>query len=383
MKSRSLVVTLSLVFLSGFVLRGQSDHLALTPPMGWNSWNAVECHVSDALIRAQADMIASNGMREAGYLYVNIDDCWEGKRDASGVIHPNSNFPDMKKLADYIHGKGLKVGIYSSPGPQTCAGFEGSYKHEEQDAQTYAGWGIDNLKYDWCSAEKVYKTSENEAAYKRMAQALAATRRPILYSLCQYGLEHPWTWAPSIGANSWRTTDDIRPTFESIIALGFGEQDGLGRFAGPGHWNDPDMLEVGNGELSLDEDRLHFGLWSMLAAPLLAGNDLTKMKPEVLEILTNREVIAVDQDALGIQGHRIWQEGPIEVWIKPLADHSTAVALFNKGESASNVSVQLRELGLSERVQVRDLWKARELGYAQERFSANVPRRGVVLVKMQ
>jgi alpha-galactosidase len=374
---------LMLLFCMAAVLNAQQSEVARTPPMGWNSWNLFACKVTDAVVRAQADAMATNGMKAAGYTYINIDDCWEGTRDAQGNIRTNDKFPDMKALADYVHSKGLKLGIYSSPGPQTCAKFEGSYQHEEQDARTWAAWGIDYLKYDWCSARQVYQQSEMPVVYKKMGDALKKTGRPIVFSLCQYGLDKVWEWGPSVGGNLWRTTDDIKPNIESIISLGFGQQHGLERFAGPGHWNDPDMLEVGNGRLSLDENRLHMSLWCLLSAPLLAGNDLSQVKPEILEILTNPEVVALDQDLLGVQGHRVWQEGPIDVWVKPLADGGRAVGLFNKGESVNEVTVLLRELGIADGVQVRDLWARRDLDTVRNSFTAKVPRHGVVLVKMR
>jgi alpha-galactosidase len=374
---------LMLLFLLAAALFAQQSEVARTPPMGWNSWNLFACKVSDSVVRAQADAMASNGMKAAGYTYINIDDCWEGARDAQGNIQSNDKFPDMKALADYVHSKGLKIGIYSSPGPRTCAKFEGSYQHEEQDARTWAAWGIDYLKYDWCSAREVYQQSEMPAVYKKMGDALKKAGRPIVYSLCQYGLDRVWEWGPSVGGNLWRTTNDIKPSMEFIVSLGFGQQHGLERFAGPGHWNDPDMLEVGNGRLSPDENRLHMSLWCMLAAPLLAGNDLSQMKPDVLEILTNPEVVALDQDPLGVQGHRVWQEGPIDVWVKPLADGGRAVGLFNKGESVNEVTVQLRELGVADGARVRDLWAKQDLGTARNSFTAKVPRHGVVLVKMR
>lgn len=252
----------SIVLLCGLSssLVGQNTQVAAMPPMGWNSWNHFACRVSDAVVRAAADAIANNGMKQAGYVYVNIDDCWQGQRDEKGIIRPNEKFRHMKALADYVHGKGLKLGIYSSPGPKTCAQYEGSFGHEEQDAQQYAAWGMDYLKYDWCSAEKVYKRSEMKAAYKKMYDALRRTGRPIVYSLCQYGLERVWEWGPSVGGNLWRTTEDISDDYRSMGFIGFG-QDGLEKFAGPGHWNDPDMLEVGNGKMTDDEYRTHMSLW--------------------------------------------------------------------------------------------------------------------------
>ena len=266
-------------------------HAALTPPMGWNSWNFFHGNVTDMDIRNAADQLVATGMKDAGYVYVNIDDTWEGERDADGVLHSNAKFPDMKALADYVHSKGLKLGIYSSPGPKTCAGFAASLDHETQDAQLYASWGVDYLKYDLCSYREAVMAVQAPddkaaqmrlmfAAYEKMDKALKATGRPIVYSLCQYGWDAVWEWGPKVGANLWRTTGDIQPNWQSIYSI-LNEQAGLAGYAGPGHWNDPDMLEVGNGRLSLAEDRTHFSMWAMLAAPLLAGNDLPNMTPEV------------------------------------------------------------------------------------------------------
>lgn len=379
--ARALFAVMISCWLSGISL-AQDPELARTPPMGWNSWNYFAEKVTDAIIRGQADAMVSKGMKAAGYVYVNIDDTWEGQRNAQGIIQTNSKFPDMKALADYVHSKGLKLGIYSSPGPKTCANYEGSYGHEEQDAQQYAAWGIDYLKYDWCSAERVYKPSDMQAAYKKMHDALRRTGRPIVYSLCQYGLQRVWSWGASVGGNLWRTTGDIEPNYDRMALIGFG-QNGLERFAGPGHWNDPDMLEVGNGKMNLDENRTHMSLWCLLAAPLLAGNDLTKTTPETLAILTNPEVIAVDQDPADIQGHRVWQEGPLEVWMKPLADGSKAVGLFNRGESPMEVRVNFGDIGVSGSATVRDLWAKKDLGSFQASYSAEVPTRGVVMIKVK
>jgi alpha-galactosidase len=361
-------------------LSAQATKIAQTPPMGWNSWNHFECKVNDAVIRAAADAIVSTGMKDAGYLYVNIDDCWQGKRDEKGVIHPNERFPDMKGLADYVHSKGLKLGIYSSPGPKTCAGYEGSFGHEEQDAQTYAEWGIDYLKYDYCSFQG--DVPAQVAAYKKMGEALQGTGRPVVYSLCQYGMDRGWTWGTSVGGNLWRTTEDISDDYDRMAYIGFG-QNGLERFAGPGHWNDPDMLEVGNGKMSKDEYLTHMSLWCLLAAPLLAGNDLAKMSAETLAILTNPEVIAVDQDPWGIQGRRVAQEGQLEVWVKPLADGSKAVGLFNRGESVMPVTAYFQDIGVGETATVRDLWPRKDVGTFRESFAAQVPKHGVVMIKVR
>ena len=379
--AKTLTTVAVLCGVSGTLL-AQSMQLAATPPMGWNSWNHFACKVSDAVVRAAADAIASNGMKQAGYIYVNIDDCWQGKRNEKGIIQPNERFPDMKALADYVHSKGLKLGIYSSPGPLTCAKYEGSYGHEEQDAQTYAGWGMDYLKYDWCSAAKVYKPSEMPAVYKKMYDALKRAGHPIVYSLCQYGMEQVWEWGASVGGNLWRTTDDISDNYESMCFIGFG-QNGLQKFAGPGHWNDPDMLEVGNGKMTKDEYLTHMSLWCILAAPLLAGNDLSKMTQATLGILTNPEVVAVDQDPKGVEGHRISQVGPLEVWAKPLADGSQVVGLFNRGESMNPVSLDFRDIGVSGSVTIRDLWGRKDLGSFQDHFTASVPKHGVVMIKVK
>ncbi|MGI8960148.1 MAG: glycoside hydrolase family 27 protein [Bryobacteraceae bacterium] len=353
--------------------------LASTPPMGWNGWNHFECKVSDQIIRAQADAMVSSGMKAAGYEYINIDDCWQGHRDATGSLHPNSRFPDMKALAEYVHSKGLKLGIYSSPGPKTCDGYEGSYGHEEQDAQTYAGWGIDLLKYDLCSLEG---KGDQIAAYQKMGSALKKTGRPIVYSLCQYGMEGVWKWGRSVGGNLWRTTDDIRDNYYSMVVFGFG-QNGLEAFAGPGGWNDPDMLEIGNGGLNEDESKTQMSLWSILAAPLFAGNDLSKMNSSTLAILTNAEVIRVDQDANGIQGRRVRQVGPLEIWMKPLSDGSKAVGLFNLDWGSMPMTVNFAELGLGASVTIRDLWEHKELGVFHESFTATVPKHGVVMIKVK
>jgi alpha-galactosidase len=348
--------------------------------MGWNSWNHFACQVTEADVRAAADALAATGMQQAGYIYVNIDDCWQGQRDAGGAIHPNSKFPDMKRLSDYVHARGLKLGIYSSPGPKTCAGFEGSLGREELDAQTYAAWGIDYLKYDYCSFQG--DIPAQIAAYRKMHEALARTGRPIVFSLCQYGMDRVWAWGPAVGGNLWRTTGDISDNYDRMAYLGFG-QNGLERFAAPGHWNDPDMLEVGNGKMNGDEYRTHMSLWCLLAAPLLAGNDLSKMSAETLAILTNPEVVAVDQDRLGVQGQRVAQEGQLEVWVKPLADGCKAVGLFNRGESPMPVTAYFRDVGVGDAAAVRDLWQKRDLGVFHSSFTAQVPSHGVVMVKVK
>jgi alpha-galactosidase len=377
--------------------------VAATPPMGWNSWNFFAGKVTDKDIRDTADLLVSTGMRDAGYVYVNIDDTWEGERDAQGRIQSNSKFPDMKALADYVHSKGLKLGIYSSPGAKTCARFEGSLGHEEQDAQTYAEWGIDYLKYDLCSYRTVMTAQAPDdvagqyklmrAAYAKMHEAMLAatakTGRPMVYSLCQYGWDSVWEWGPTVGANLWRTTGDISANFDRMSVIGRG-QAGLAKFAGPGHWNDPDMLEVGNGKLTLDENRTHMTLWAMLAAPLIAGNNLTQMTPEIGAVLMNKDAIAIDQDELGRQGDRIFAEGPVEIWAKPLKGaggrKAAALAIFNFGETASEmrgISLHLKQAGFTGQVTARDVWGAKDLGTIGDDTTFSVPRHGVVLLVLR
>ena len=391
-KSTSTASTAALAMGLGLTLTAlparAAPILAATPPMGWNSWNHFAGKIDDATVRAQADALVASGMRDAGYVYVNIDDTWQGTRDAAGVIHPNARFPDMKALAAYVHSKGLKLGIYSSPGPKTCAGFEGSYDHEEQDAKTYAAWGIDYLKYDLCSlgasmiaAGSLDKAQAIElAAYRRMGEALRATGRPIVYSLCQYGFSQVWRWGGDVDGNLWRTTGDIEDKYPRMAAIGFG-QAGLSKFAKPGQWNDPDMLEVGNGGMTPTEYRTHMSLWALLAAPLLAGNDLTTMTPDTMAILTNREVIAIDQDPLGAQGDRVSAEGPLEIWAKPLAGGAKAVGLFNTSDLPATMEVDLAILGYPS-ANVRDVWTGKTVTGDKGRYRVDVPAHGVVLLRV-
>ena len=363
-----------------------------TPPMGWNSWNHFAGRVTDADVRGAADMLVATGMRDAGYTYVNVDDTWEGKRDSQGLLHTNERFPDMKALGDYIHSKGLKFGIYSSPGAKTCGGFEGSLGHEAQDAKMYAEWGVDYLKYDLCSFQddmrKVKAEHPNESdaaknlmivAYRKMGDALKATGRPILYSLCQYGVDQPWRWGPGVGAQMWRTTDDIDDSYGRMIAIGF-SQAGLAKYAGPGHWNDPDMLEIGNGKMTEEEYRTHMSLWVLLAAPLIAGNDLSKMNEADKNLLMNKEAIAIDQDALGKQGDRLYQSGDFDVWTKPLSDGRIAVGLFNRSWDNREVSVDLAEIGFRNGARLRDVWKQKDLGQQSGVFTDTIPKHGVTLL---
>ncbi|HET6215976.1 MAG TPA: glycoside hydrolase family 27 protein [Acidobacteriaceae bacterium] len=379
--------------------RAQSSALVATPPMGWSSWNHFGGKVNDADIRAAADTMVANGMRDAGYVYINIDDGWQGERDANGNIRANQKFPDMGALAAYVHSKGLKLGIYSSPGPKTCGGYAGSYGHEEQDAKTFATWGMDYLKYDLCSYESIMDmwdtkhpdeplaamridkaTAMMEDAYRKMHRALLGTHRTIVYSICQYGIGDVWTWGPSAGGNLWRTTDDIRDDYRSMSLIGF-SQAGLERFAGPGHWNDPDMLEIGNGGMTPDEYRTQMSLWAMLAAPLLAGNDLTRMDTTTKSILMNKDVIAVDQDRLGVQGRRI---GPLQIWMKPLSGGAKAVAIFNTviDDQAIPITLRLKDVGFTGAVNARDLWAHKDLGVIGGSYTVVPPPGGVVMLRL-
>ena len=372
-----------------------ANGLALTPPMGWNSWNKFGCNIDEKSVRAVADAMVSTGMRDAGYQYVVIDDCWQGKRDADGNILADSvKFPSgIKALADYIHSKGLKFGIYSDAGSKTCGGRLGSQGHEYQDALTYARWGVDYLKYDWCFTG----TRNSEEAYALMADALRATDRDIVFSICNWGVNRPtmtdksmpWDWGQKIG-NLWRTTEDIYDAWAGRRRSSLGMvnivdlTEPLYSYAGPGHWNDPDMLEIGNGGMSTVEYRGQFSLWAMMAAPLIAGNDIAAMDDDTRKILTNREIIAVDQDRMGVAGRRVRDDGDLEVWARPLADGSRAVVMFNRSEKSADITASWPEVGYpaSMTLKVRDLWEHISLGSRTGKFTANVPAHGVVMVRL-
>jgi alpha-galactosidase len=380
------LVSATLLLAGSFVSAG--DGLALTPPMGWNSWNKFGCNVSEALVRGAADAMVASGMKDAGYQYVVIDDCWQVRREASGAIVADpERFPSgMNALADYVHAKGLRFGLYSDAGTLTCAKRPGSKDHEAQDARSYAEWGVDYLKYDWCNTAG----QDTRDSYARMSQALRASGRPIVFSICEWGSTKPWLWAQGIG-QLWRATGDIQDCWDCGRSWGgmgvvhiIDQLAELHPFAGPGHWNDPDMLEVGNGHLTPAENRAHFSFWALLAAPLMAGNDLAAMTSEIREILTNREVIAVDQDPLGMQGRKVWDDGAREVWMKPLADGSRAVILFNRGSEESTLTAQWEAIGLfpGTRAAVRDLWTHAEAGVFTERYQAKVEPHGVAMLKL-
>jgi alpha-galactosidase len=355
-------------------------NLAPTPPMGWSSWNRFGEAVDDRTVREIADALVASGLRDEGFIYVNIDDGWQGKRDASGRLRPNAKFPDMKALADYVHARGLKLGLYTSPGPKSCAGYEGSYGHIRQDAQTFADWGIDYLKYDLCSGEAFYHTADTVyAAYQEMGEALAATRRDIVYSLCEYGRFDVGAWGRDVGGNLWRTTGDIEDNYATMAKIGF-DRNGTPNHTGPNGWNDPDMLEVGNGGMTHDEYRTHLALWAMLSAPLILGNDVRSMTPETLDLLKDPEVIAVDQDKAGLQGLPARKDGAVEIWTKRLADGSTAVGIFNRGDTEAQPAVTWRDLGLKPS-HIRDLWNRADVTAAATQ-SFTVPKHGVVFLRV-
>jgi alpha-galactosidase len=365
--------------------------LVRTPPMGWNSWNKFAGRVTAEDVKGMADAIVSSGMAKAGYIYVNIDDTWEGpSRDANGNITTNTKFPDMKGLADYVHSKGLKIGIYSSPGPLTCAGYIASYGHEEQDAKQFAAWGFDYLKYDWCSAGNIYKDEDMQAVYQKMGDALLKAGRPIVYSLCQYGRSEVWTWAAKVGGNAWRTTGDISDRWLSLDGIGFGTrvpgnrtQLDIASATQPGHVNDPDMLEIGNGGMTADEYRLHMSLWSIYSSPLLAGNDLRTMTDEIKSILMNAEVIAVNQDKAVKPAKKIAETGTTVILAKPLADGSMAVGLFNRGDDAAPVTLTWSSLGLTgKKLQARDLWAHQPVEVVAESYTVTVAKHGVVMLRV-
>ena len=374
-------------------LRAQ-EILAATPPMGWNSWNKFGCNVDENLIRQTADAMAKSGMKDAGYQYVVIDDCWQTSRDKEGnIVADPEHFPSgIKALADYVHSRGLKFGIYSDAGEKTCAGRPASRGHEFQDARQYAAWGVDYLKYDWCNTT----TQDARASYALMRDALNAAGRPIVFSMCEWGTAKPWLWGKGVG-NLWRTTGDIQDRWQGKKEWKPGdccsngmldivdEEAELASYAGPGHWNDPDMLEVGNGGMTLPEYHAHFSLWAILAAPLISGNDLREMKPEIAEILLNPEVIAVDQDRLGRQGTRVRKDGDLEVWARPLEGGNRAAVLLNRGTTEKSITVKWTDLDYPGQMtaEVRDLWQKKDLGKMKGEFSAPVAPHSAVMITIK
>lgn len=397
------ILTIAVFFICSFgKLNAQKfEGLALTPPMGWNSWNNFACNIDEVLIRQTADAMVTSGMKDAGYQYVVIDDCWHGKRDSLGFIHPDpQRFPSgMKALANYVHSKGLKFGIYSCAGDKTCAGRPGSRGHEYQDAITYAQWGVDYLKYDWCNTTGL----NSIGAYTTMRDALYAAGRPIVFSICEWGDTKPWEWGKNVG-HLWRTTGDITDCFDCEINHGSWSswgivkiiemRKGIRQYAGPDHWNDPDMLEVGRG-MTVNEDRAHFSMWAMLAAPLIAGNDLRNMKKETIEILTNKDVIAINQDSLGVQALKYSDNvNGIEVWVKPLKNGDWAICFFNKTEQKRKIDFEWTKNNIADDISktalrtneitytIKDLWTKKILGTTKTKLSAEVPLRDVFLVRL-
>jgi alpha-galactosidase len=379
------------------------QNLAMTPPMGWNSWNKFACNVDENMIKQMADAMVNTGMKDAGYTYINIDDCWHGDRDAKGFIHPDATrFPSgMKALADYVHSKGLKLGIYSDAGSQTCGGRPGSRGYEFQDALTYAEWGIDYLKYDWCNTEGL----KAEGAYKTITAALKKAGHPIVLSICEWGTDKPWEWGQNVG-HLWRTTGDIFNCFDCIKDHGswkaFGVmqildmQKGLRQYAGPGHWNDPDMLEIGNGQLNAGEDRAHFTMWAMIAAPLIAGNDLRNMDKETLEVLTNKEIITLNQDKLGIQGFKVSAEDGLEVWAKPLSNGDWGITFLNRSTTPKKVDFNWATQKVYDDINkldpafatttytIKNLWDKKDKGTAttKKALKAEIPAHDVLALRL-
>ena len=363
-----------------------ADNLLQTPPMGWNSWNAFHTDITEQKIKDAAQALVSSGMKAAGYEYINIDDAWmDTVRDAQGRLQPDpKRFPHgIKALADYVHSLGLKIGIYESAGTKTCAGFPGSLNHEKTDAESFAKWGIDYLKLDNCNNQGV----DYMERYGGMQKALLATGRPIVYSICEWGVKDPYQWAPAI-SQLWRTTGDISDNWNSMINI-VDQQVGLEKYAGPGHWNDPDMLEVGNGGMTNTEYRTHFSLWAILAAPLIAGNDLFHMTEPTREILTNKEVIAVNQDPAGKQGYKVSDDGDQEVWVKPMSDGSFAVLLLNRGKDGAFMMTTVEQVGLQKAAsyKVVNLWSQGNR-YQEKTYSTNdlirssVPSHGVAMFRV-
>ncbi len=378
-----------------FTIVGGEHKLALTPPMGWNSWNVWAGAVDQEKVKAAADELINTGLAAHGYLYINVDDTWEAGRDAQGNILTNKKFPDMPGLSNYIHKKGLRFGIYSSPGTLTCAGFTASYQHEDQDAVTYAAWGVDYLKYDWCSYGDIAKDDKSIAAYMKpyqvMGSSLGKVNRDILYSLCQYGMGDVWKWGsdPSVNGNAWRTTGDITDNWHSLKSI-IESQAGHENYSAPGHWNDPDMLMVGivgfgkthPTGLTPNEQLLHISMWSMLSAPLLIGCDMTRLDKFTVDLLSNDEVIDIDQDPLGKAASQIVKNGTSEVWSRQLFDGTHALSLVNMGDGAQKITVKWSDAGITGSVSVRDLWLHKNIGLSKDNYTVEVPAHGCVLLKV-
>ena len=367
------------IFSLIYLVTSLDNGVGLTPPMGWNSWNKFGCSINEKLIMSTIDTIVSSGLAKAGYTYVNLDDCWQKTRDENGKIQPNPDFfPNgMKVLADYAHEKGFKFGLYSDAGYATCCNLPGSLGYEDIDAKTYEEWGIDYLKYDNCNTDG----SAPEVRYPVMRDALLKINRTIYYSMCEWGINAPAKWGKEV-ANSWRNTGDIEDNWKSMLTI-IDANDYWGDYAGPGGWNDPDMLEVGNGGMTYEEYKVHFGLWCLSKAPLLIGCDITNMSEETFEILTNEEVIAINQDSLGVQGKKLESNDGKEIWGGPLSKNAFVVMLLNRGESPSEIEVNFEKVGIKKgEYIVRDLWEKKDLGIFSESFKENVNPHSGILVKI-
>ncbi len=380
-------------------------NIALTPPLGWNSWNCFACAIDQEKVKAAADAMVKSGLADHGWSYINIDDCWMVKpdsddpilggeiRDARGNMNTNKKFPDMKGLADYVHSLGLKIGTYSGPGPKTCAGYTACYQFEEQDAKRFAEWGFDYLKYDWCDYERIAKDHslpELKKPYFVMRDALDKAGRDIVYSLCQYGMGNVWEWGAEVGGNCWRTTGDITDNWSSVESIGFG-QAGHEKYAGPGHWNDPDMLVVGQvgwgpelhpTRLSPNEQYTHISLWALLASPLLIGCDMTQLDEFTYSLLTNDEVLDINQDPLGKQASRIVQYENLEIWSKDMEDGSKAVGLFNRGLFSASLTLGWQDIGINGSHIVRNVWSQTDEGTFDQKYTAIIPAHGVKLIRI-
>jgi alpha-galactosidase len=377
------------------------EDLAQTPPMGWNSWNTFQTRIDEPLLKGMVDTYISSGMRDAGYTYFVLDDGWMTmERDKDGnLVADQKKFPNwMKAFADYVHSKGLKFGIYNCAGTKTCAGYPGTRGYEYQDARLYASWGVDYLKFDWCNTEGI----NAKEAYTTMSKAIRAAGRPMIFSLCEWGQHQPWKWAGKVG-QLWRSTGDIGAAFGETVAKNgwkplsvlniLDRQDSIRQYAGPGHWNDPDMLEVGNG-MKYNEDKAHFSLWCMLAAPLMAGNDLRKMSEQTTAILTNKEAIAVDQDPLGVECFKYYSFDGLEIFVKPLANNELAVCFLNRSDRPQNVSFDWKEHVINDAItktnvdfnqttfKLRDLWAKKDIGTTGKTFKQTIGANDVVMLKL-
>jgi alpha-galactosidase len=398
------VFFLALLFgtLAGTTLYAQKfTELAQTPPMGWNSWNTFQTNIDEPLLKGMVDTYVSSGMKDAGYTYFVLDDGWMAmERDKNGnLVADPKKFPNgMKAFADYVHSKGLKFGIYNCAGTKTCAGYPGTRGFEYQDAALYASWGVDYLKFDWCNTDGI----NAKEAYTTMSRAIRAAGRPMVFSLCEWGQHKPWHWAAAVG-QLWRTTGDIYAGFDKNLNKGtwsassvltiLDQQDSIRQYAGPGHWNDPDMLEVGNG-MKYNEDKSHFSLWCMLAAPLMAGNDLRKMSAQTTAILTNKEIIAIDQDPLGVEAFRYYAFDGIEIWVKPLANNELAVCFLNRSDHPQNISYDWKDHAINDTVSktsfnfnqptyhLRDLWEKKDLGTTNKTFKQTIGSDDVVVLRL-